>query len=193
MDHSGFVHIDRALRFFRNWELGGFQVLIELTTDSISRRFSVPHTSESDDLKASAFNQNESTNGGKILLDSNAFAAPPNNALGNTSRNEFAGPGLYSLDVSLRRTFSLRERWRFTLRADAFNMLNHANLNNPSVVVGSPGLSLQLPGLNIRVPTLNNDFGVAPYGRTGTSTGFPGSSPLDETARQIQLSFRVDF
>jgi hypothetical protein len=117
--------------------------------------------------------------GGVMLLNSAAFAQPPNpSVVGNTGRNEFQGPGLYNSDISLARSFQLprmREGFRLTLRADAFNILNHANLNNPDNLYGSPA------------------FGIATYGRQGTASGFPAVAPLNETARQIQLLLRLQF
>jgi hypothetical protein len=117
--------------------------------------------------------------GGVMLLNPAAFAQPPNpSVVGNTGRNEFQGPGLYNSDISLARSFQLprmREGFRLTLRADAFNILNHANLNNPDNLYGSPA------------------FGIATYGRQGTASGFPAVAPLNETARQIQLLLRLQF
>jgi hypothetical protein len=69
----------------------------------------------------------------------------------------------------------LGEGARLTLRADAFNVLNHANLNNPVNNLGLP------------------DFGIASWGRQGSYSGFPAVAPLDETARQIQLLVRLEF
>jgi hypothetical protein len=69
----------------------------------------------------------------------------------------------------------LREGTVLTLRADAFNVLNHANLNNPDNLYGSP------------------TFGLATYGRQGTASGFPAVAPLNETARQFQLLLRLEF
>jgi hypothetical protein len=69
----------------------------------------------------------------------------------------------------------VREGTRLTLRADAFNVLNHANLNNPDQLVGSP------------------TFGLATFGRQGTASGFPAVSPVNETARQFQLMVRLEF
>jgi hypothetical protein len=116
--------------------------------------------------------------GGVYLLNAAAFVAPAADSPGGTSRNAFRGPGLYNADVSLARSFSiprLREGSLFTVRADAFNILNHANLGNPDNLVGSP------------------TFGLATYGRQGAPSGFPAVAPLNETARQIQLLLRFEF
>jgi hypothetical protein len=48
-------------------------------------------------------------------------------------------------------------------------------LNNPQPLIGQP------------------DFGVATYGRQGAASGFPAVSPLNETARQVQLILRLEF
>jgi len=130
------------------------------------------------DLVSPSYALRQDVSGGKLLLNAAAFQAPPVDVLGNTARNAFSGPGLLNVDVSLGRSF--RPRWmgesgRFTLRADVFNFLNHANLNNPVAVVGSP------------------EFGVAQYGRTDRNAGFPSLAPLNETARQVQLILRVEF
>src|SRR5262249_2216430 len=116
--------------------------------------------------------------GGKLLLNAAAFAPSAGSKQGNTGRNAFGGPGLYSVDISLARSFALRrlgEASRFTIRADAFNFLNHTNLNNPQSLIGQP------------------DFGVATYGRQGVGNGFPAVAPLNETARQVQLILRLEF
>ncbi len=89
------------------------------------------------------------------------------------------GPGLYNLDLSLGRSFGIRwlgESGRLSLRADAFNFLNHANLNNPDPLLGD-----------------TQTFGTAVFGRQGRQSGFPAVSPLNETARQIQMLLRVEF
>lgn len=45
-----------------------------------------------------------------------------------TRRNQFRGPGLWSLDAGLSRNVKLNERYSLQLRAEMFNALNHANL-----------------------------------------------------------------
>ena len=130
------------------------------------------------DPGAAVFSNPPSAPGGVILLNEAAFAIPPAGTVGNTGRNAFRGPGLYNLDLSLARSFRiprLREGTRLTVRADAFNFLNHANLNNPVSLLGSP------------------DFGLATYGRQGSASGFPAVSPVNETARQIHVLVRIEF
>jgi len=72
--------------------------------------------------------------GGKILLNAAAFGKPGANAIGTSGRNAFPGPGLMSADLSIARRFPVRklgEAGRVTLRADFYNVLNHANRDNP--------------------------------------------------------------
>jgi len=116
--------------------------------------------------------------GGVILLNRSAFSSPGQDQAGNIGRNAFGGPGLWNIDLSLARSFSvprLREGTRITVRADAFNIVNHANLNNPDNYL------------------VDANFGLATYGRAGTASGFPAVSPVNETARQVQLLVRFEF
>ena len=116
--------------------------------------------------------------GGFQVLDLSQFAAPAPGLIGSSGRNAFAGPGFFNVDVSLSRSFPVRvlsESGRLTLRADAFNLLNHANLGQPDSQMTSP------------------TFGDAFYGRMGQNSGFPSLVPFRETARQIQLLVRLEF
>ena len=120
----------------------------------------------------------EAIPGGKRLLDAAAFRAPARGQLGNSGRNSFRGPGIYNVDISVSRI--LRPQWLgegrwIEIRADVFNVLNHANLNQPDSLLGS------------------ETFGQALRGRLGPEGGFPALTPFDETPRQIQLIVRFEF
>ncbi len=43
-------------------------------------------------------------------------------------RNSYRGPGQWNFDASIFKIFSLTERYKLQIRADAFNVFNHANL-----------------------------------------------------------------
>jgi hypothetical protein len=57
---------------------------------------------------------------------------------GNSGRNVVRGPASTNLDVSLIRAFALREEFRLQFRAEAFNVVNHANLGLPVADLNSP-------------------------------------------------------
>lgn len=126
-------------------------------------------------VNPSAVHTDQPVAGGQLLLNAAAFAEAAPSTLGNLGRNALIGPGFYNLDLSLARSFPVREIGRVTLRASAFNVLNHANLNNPDTLLTDP------------------NFGVALYGRQGTPSGFPAVAPLNEIPRQMQLSLKFEF
>ena len=56
---------------------------------------------------------------------------------GNAGRDAFRGPGLLSFDAAVSRIFALKERLKLEARAEAFNAINHVNLNNPTTALNS--------------------------------------------------------
>lgn len=71
--------------------------------------------------------------GEKILhwFDADAFALAPEGSFGNSGRNNLQGPGLFNLDVSLRKKFSINERHSVDFRVDFFNLPNNPNFGTP--------------------------------------------------------------
>ncbi len=97
-------------------------------------------------------------------FDTSAFVAPAPGVYGNAGRATVEGPGLFNLDLSLRRGFQLGEYQKFELRFEIFNATNHANfvLQRKSRV---------------------NQFGTADFGALGKA------SP----ARQAQVALKYSF
>jgi hypothetical protein len=77
---------------------------------------------------------NPNVPGGKVI-NSAAFVADPNGQ-GNLGRNALRGFDLVQIDLSLRRSFHLSERFNLLFRADLFNLLNHPNFANPNSIIG---------------------------------------------------------
>jgi hypothetical protein len=60
------------------------------------------------------------------------FAAKANqHDWGNIPRNSFRGPGYFDTDLNINKTFAYRERYKLTVGAYFFNLLNHPNFDLP--------------------------------------------------------------
>jgi outer membrane receptor protein involved in Fe transport len=67
-----------------------------------------------------------------------AFIAPAAGTQGNVGRNSLRGLPIYQADVALQRLFSINERFKLTLRGEAFNVFNHANFDTPEPNLADP-------------------------------------------------------
>jgi hypothetical protein len=65
-----------------------------------------------------------------------AFALAPNTGAGTAPTGDIIGPGFYNWDMSLRKSFRLHtEGMSLTFQADAFNVFNRTNWQNPATSV----------------------------------------------------------
>lgn len=71
-------------------------------------------------------------------FDTSAFAISPFGTFGNAGRNILTGPGYQNINVSIIKNTSITERANLQFRAEAFNLINHTNLDQPDIFVGSP-------------------------------------------------------
>jgi hypothetical protein len=94
------------------------------------------------------------------------------------------GPGINNFDVSLSRTFSVRERLKLDARLDAFNALNRTQPGIPGYGFGAPNLTT--PG-QIGMNT-SATFGMLATSTEQTSVGSNTNSP-----RYLQVSLRLYF
>lgn len=100
-------------------------------------------------------------------FDTSAFVQPKGAVLGNMGQNLYSGPALVSFDGSLQRDIQLHESLGLTLRAQAFNALNHPVFANPGVTLGS------------------SNFGQV--------TGTLGSAGSSEANRAVQFAATLHF
>lgn len=84
-----------------------------------------------------------------------AFAAPAAYTFGNVGRNSVVGPGMETMDVSVVRSFAVRETVRLETRGEFFNALNHTNLGTPNRFVNTAGFGsiteVTTPGRQIQL------------------------------------------
>jgi hypothetical protein len=70
-------------------------------------------------------------------IDVTAFAQPAAFTYGDAGRNILTGPKFLNTDLSLFKSFPIRERMRFEFRAEFFNLFNHPQLKNPEATITS--------------------------------------------------------
>ena len=82
-------------------------------------------------------------------------------------RNRFYGPALTSVDFSIFKNFSFREKLKAQFRAEFFNVLNHPNFAAPNLLFDS-----------------NNSIDTSNAGVIGSTS---------TASRQIQLALKLVF
>jgi Carboxypeptidase regulatory-like domain len=101
-----------------------------------------------------------------------AYAMPTAGTFGDNGRNTLTGPGLSELNASLGKTFSVTERIKLQVRADANNVLNHASFGTPDTNFDDPVDTTSTPG---------------------RPTGAGTISTTTVNGRNMQLSARLSF
>jgi hypothetical protein len=71
-------------------------------------------------------------------FDTTAFVVPAYGTFGNSGRNILTGPGYQNISLSIVKNLAFNDGTTLQFRAEAFNVLNHANLDLPDIFVGSP-------------------------------------------------------
>ena len=66
-----------------------------------------------------------------------AFTQAVTGTFGNVGRNTLRGPDFFDVDASVVKNFHATERLRFQFRAEAFNLENRPNFQNPTSTVSS--------------------------------------------------------
>jgi hypothetical protein len=97
-----------------------------------------------------------------------AFSGPPQLQYGDVGRNTLSGPATKQLDFSVFKNFAFNEgRQSLQFRAEAFNLLNTPQFNNPAATIGAAGVG------------------------TITSAGSPFT--FQRLSREIQLALKLYF
>ncbi|PWT93756.1 MAG: TonB-dependent receptor [Blastocatellia bacterium] len=102
-----------------------------------------------------------------------AFAAPPDTRRGNAGVGIVQGPSLQTWDFSMRKQFSINERFKLRFQADMFNAFNRANYRAPDVGYGS----------NSTNPDGSRKPSNASFGKIGAAG----------PARNIQFGLKLNF
>ena len=88
------------------------------------------------DYQAGSLKLNHNPRNGKTYFNTNLFSLPSSGDPGNARRRFFSGPGIDNYDMSLQKSLSLPKSRSLLVRAEAFNVFNHAQFCGPQSVNG---------------------------------------------------------
>jgi hypothetical protein len=71
------------------------------------------------------------------VFDASQFTLPALGILGNARRRFFSGPGMENFDVTIARSFLVKDDRSLEFRAEAFNLFNHAQFFGAAAVEGN--------------------------------------------------------
>ncbi len=91
-------------------------------------------------------------------FNTGAYGIPATGTFGNAGRNSIIGPGSIVMDMSVNKTFQIKDMKAFTFRATASNLLNHANYTSIDTTVNSPSFGRVLAVGAMRRIQLNMGF-----------------------------------
>jgi hypothetical protein len=120
------------------WQVSGIVRLISgspLTILSgVDNALSATADQRANQVLASAYHPDKSLD---RYLNTAAFAQPATGAYGTSGVNSIRGPGRITIDMGLTRKFQVRENHSIEFRAEAFNVPNHLNPGNPTVILNN--------------------------------------------------------
>ena len=93
-----------------------------------------------------------------LFLNPTAVAPPGAGRWGNAGRNSIVGPGQFTLNISMSRTFRFSDRMSGDFRLDAVNALNHVTFTSWNTTATSPQFGLPVSANAMR--TVQTTFRV---------------------------------
>jgi hypothetical protein len=129
-----------AGRIAGGWALSGITTLasgqpIQLSENddnSLSGTFLAPVDTPSYAADGSKLYEDRNPRRGLPYFNPNYFVQEPLGQIGDAMRRSFVGPGINNFNLALLKSTRIKETKQLDFRAEAFNVFNHAQFENPS-------------------------------------------------------------
>jgi hypothetical protein len=179
--------------------LGGWSLSSTVTASNGSRYTGFVQTTTTQCSVAIIAPNATCTAAGGVSAKDGGMAGTDITGIGNLSggriswmpRNSFAFPTYADVDMRLTKEFTLKERYNFEFRAEAFNLFNSTIIqavNQNAYTIASPtGPAGTCPASGANAHTNNCMVPVSTFGSATTTTG------ILLGARQMQFGFRFNF
>ena len=124
-----------------NWQLAGLVSAFTGTPFTVAASGTSlnagPGNTQSADQVSSVITQLYQVGPGQHFYDTAAWKPVTEIRFGNSGRNAVRGPGIFNTDLSLSRSFPIKERVKLEFRTDCFNLTNTPKFGNPTNSVSS--------------------------------------------------------
>jgi hypothetical protein len=136
-----------------DWEVDGVMSAYTGTPFNISApsdSLNAPNNTQTADQVKSNVEKLGQAGPGGVWFDPTAFKTVTEQRFGSSGRNILRGPGVFNTDLTLARTFPIKERVNLQFRSEWYNMPNSVHLNNPNNDSSSPNFMRVLSSYNER-------------------------------------------
>lgn len=152
----------------------------DVTTVDRSNGFGFDNSGRADLVKGQPLWLNDPSAPGGRVLNPAAFGTPADGQNGTLGRNSLTGPGIFQIDLSLRRQFRLFRNTSLEASASAYNLANHPAFSNPVSYLGSALFGQSTSTANLMLGTGSPTTGLTPLFQAGG-------------ARTVELGLRFTF
>ncbi|WP_160114926.1 carboxypeptidase-like regulatory domain-containing protein [Bryocella elongata] len=125
-----------------NWEVGTIFIMRSGQNFNVTAAGDIGNTGNGNTYERAQYNgANLTPVGGRNRFqwfNTAALTTPAAGTLGNFGRNVLMAPTYYQADTSIFRNFPIWDNLKLSLRADAFNVLNHPVLASPGSATTTP-------------------------------------------------------
>ena len=118
-----------------NWQLNGLFAAVSgapFTVTASGSSLNMPGNLQTADLVKPTVEKLGFVGDDGTFFDTTAFSRPTGARFGNVGRNTVRGPGTVNTDLSLYRTFRVKEKLDIQFRAESFNLSNTPHFSNPN-------------------------------------------------------------
>jgi hypothetical protein len=124
-----------------NAVLGGWTVSAIATPYSSGQPFNIYYNADSANINVFTVRADQTCSGrvsnptASQWFDASCFGPAADGTVGNAKTGSLFGPGYFSADFAVYKSFSVLEKVNFQFRTEMFNVFNHPNLGTPNNVV----------------------------------------------------------
>ncbi len=133
-----FVNSGMASKIVGGWQFSGIEAMSTGTPFTIgadATSLNAPDNTQTADQVLTNVQRFGQVGSSGFYYNPAAFAPVTTQRFGTTGRNTLVGPGIWNTDMSISRTFPIREKLNFEFRTEFYNLPNTSHFGSPDTTV----------------------------------------------------------